>query len=158
MILDSLTHVSSAAFFLALDLIEYPCCLLILWVWMLIFTCFQSCFQSVSVPIPDYMFLATVCFNHRNNHLSCKNTFERLTICIGGHYWSVQFTCTIYLYCGLPVISFRTMVHFKTAQVSTMTYWFSRSDVLCTAGLYQVCSNYAPGAKNGPTPGVTCFT
>ena len=24
--------------------------------------------------------------------------------------------------------------------------------------LYQVCSNYIPGAKNGPTPGVTCFT
>ena len=24
--------------------------------------------------------------------------------------------------------------------------------------LYQVCSNYTPGAKNGPTPGVTCFT
>ena len=24
--------------------------------------------------------------------------------------------------------------------------------------LYQVCSNYAPGAKNGPAPGVTCFT
>ena len=22
---------------------------------------------------------------------------------------------------------------------------------------YQVCSNYAPGAKNGPAPGVTCF-
>ena len=24
--------------------------------------------------------------------------------------------------------------------------------------LYQVCSNYSPGAKNGPTSGVTCFT
>ena len=24
--------------------------------------------------------------------------------------------------------------------------------------LYQVCSNYAPGAKNGSVPGVTCFT
>ena len=24
--------------------------------------------------------------------------------------------------------------------------------------LYQVCSNYAPRAKNGPAPGVTCFT
>ena len=24
--------------------------------------------------------------------------------------------------------------------------------------LYQVCSNYAPCAKNGPVPGVTCFT
>ena len=24
--------------------------------------------------------------------------------------------------------------------------------------LYQVCSNYAPGAKNRPAPGVTCFT
>ena len=24
--------------------------------------------------------------------------------------------------------------------------------------LYQICSNYTPGAKNGPTPGVTCFT
>ena len=23
---------------------------------------------------------------------------------------------------------------------------------------YQVCSNYTPGAKNGPAPGVTCFT
>ena len=23
---------------------------------------------------------------------------------------------------------------------------------------YQVCSNYPPEAKNGPTPGVTCFT
>ena len=23
---------------------------------------------------------------------------------------------------------------------------------------YQVCSNYAPGTKNGPAPGVTCFT
>ena len=23
---------------------------------------------------------------------------------------------------------------------------------------YQVCSNYNPGAKNGPAPGVTCFT
>ena len=22
---------------------------------------------------------------------------------------------------------------------------------------YQVCSNYIPGAKNGPAPGVTCF-
>ena len=21
-----------------------------------------------------------------------------------------------------------------------------------------MCSNYAPGAKNGPAPGVTCFT
>ena len=24
--------------------------------------------------------------------------------------------------------------------------------------LYQVCSNYSPGAKTGPAPGVTCFT
>ena len=24
--------------------------------------------------------------------------------------------------------------------------------------LYQVCSNYFPGAKTGPAPGVTCFT
>ena len=24
--------------------------------------------------------------------------------------------------------------------------------------LYQVCSNYAPGAKNVPAPGVTCLT
>ena len=24
--------------------------------------------------------------------------------------------------------------------------------------LYQVCSNKAPGVKNGPAPGVTCFT
>ena len=24
--------------------------------------------------------------------------------------------------------------------------------------LYQVCSNYAPGVKNGPALGVTCFT
>ena len=24
--------------------------------------------------------------------------------------------------------------------------------------LYQVCSNHSPGAKNGPTLGVTCFT
>ena len=24
--------------------------------------------------------------------------------------------------------------------------------------LYQVCSNYAPGAKNGPATGVKCFT
>ena len=24
--------------------------------------------------------------------------------------------------------------------------------------LYQVCSNYISRAKNGPTPGVTCFT
>ena len=24
--------------------------------------------------------------------------------------------------------------------------------------LYQVRSNYSPGAKNGPAPGVTCFT
>ena len=24
--------------------------------------------------------------------------------------------------------------------------------------LYQVFSNYRPGAKNGPSPGVTCFT
>ena len=24
--------------------------------------------------------------------------------------------------------------------------------------LYQVCSNYISGAKNGPTPGVTCFS
>ena len=24
--------------------------------------------------------------------------------------------------------------------------------------LYQVCSNYISGAKNGPTPGATCFT
>ena len=24
--------------------------------------------------------------------------------------------------------------------------------------LYQVCSNYAPGAKNCPAPGVACFT
>ena len=23
--------------------------------------------------------------------------------------------------------------------------------------LYQVCSNYGPGAKNGSAPGVTCF-
>ena len=23
---------------------------------------------------------------------------------------------------------------------------------------YQVCSNYSPGAKNDPAPGVTCFT
>ena len=23
---------------------------------------------------------------------------------------------------------------------------------------YQVCSNFTPGAKNGPAPGVTCFT
>ena len=23
---------------------------------------------------------------------------------------------------------------------------------------YQVCANYTPGAKNGSTPGVTCFT
>ena len=23
--------------------------------------------------------------------------------------------------------------------------------------LYQVCSNYTPGANNGPAPGVTCF-
>ena len=23
---------------------------------------------------------------------------------------------------------------------------------------YQVCSNYTPGAKNDPNPGVTCFT
>ena len=23
---------------------------------------------------------------------------------------------------------------------------------------YSVCSNYTPGAKNGPTSGVTCFT
>ena len=23
---------------------------------------------------------------------------------------------------------------------------------------YQVCSNYTSGAKNGPAPGVTCFT
>ena len=68
---------------------------------MLIFDCFQSCFQSVSVPIPDYMFLATVCFYHRNNHHFCKNTFEQLTICIGEH-----LTCAIYMYRGLPVFSF----------------------------------------------------
>ena len=24
--------------------------------------------------------------------------------------------------------------------------------------LYQVCSNYSPGAKNGPGSGFTCFT
>ena len=24
--------------------------------------------------------------------------------------------------------------------------------------LYQVCSNYIPGAKNGPAPGLICFT
>ena len=24
--------------------------------------------------------------------------------------------------------------------------------------LYQTCSNFTPGAKNGPAPGVTCFT
>ena len=24
--------------------------------------------------------------------------------------------------------------------------------------IYQVCANYAPGAKNGPAPGVTCLT
>ena len=83
---------------------------------MLIFACFQSCVQSVSVPIPDYMFLATICFYHRNNHLSLKNTFERLTICIGENYQSVQFTCTINLYRGLTVISFslngRSSVHY----------------------------------------------
>ena len=80
-----------------------PCCLLILWMWMLNFlwnnswavcsyrvltfaspgniACFQRSLQFESVPISDYIFLARVCFYYRNNHLSCKNTLERLNIC-----------------------------------------------------------------------------
>ena len=42
-----------------------------------VFRVSSSLYQSI--PIPDYTFLATVCFHNRNIHLSCQNTFEPLT-------------------------------------------------------------------------------
>ena len=41
------------------------------------------------------------------------------------------FTCGIYLYVGQPVYSFRSMVHFKTAQMSTMTIWIMIFHLKC---------------------------
>ena len=62
------------------------------------------------------------------------------------HYFSTQMAIS-------------TLLHVRSSLVDTKDIKFQPSKPYCVwnflVNLYQVCSNYAPGAKNGPVPGVT---
>ena len=58
------------------------------------------------------------------------------------------------LYFGIHVEKHETIFLSETIRPRVLIFGMYYPQV----DLYQVCSNYAPGAKNGPTLGVTCFT